>query len=65
MPTWIVHGYIAHTKGHSINWAKVTESTSKEKARRDIVKNGCSGLVKKKHFTPYLNNGGSMNPNEL
>ncbi len=24
---WIVHGYIAHTKGHLINWAKAAEST--------------------------------------
>ncbi len=27
MPKWIVHGYIAHTKGHLINWAKAAEST--------------------------------------
>jgi len=42
MPTWIMHGYIAHTKCHPINWAKAAESTSKEKANRDIIKNGRS-----------------------
>jgi hypothetical protein len=65
MPTWIVHGYIVHTKGHPINWAKVVESTSKEKTSRDIIKNGRSGQVKKKNSTPCFDNGGSMNPNDL
>lgn len=65
MPTWIVHGYITHTKGHPINWAQAAESTSKEKASRDIVKNGRLGQVKKEYSTLCFDSGGSMNPNEL
>jgi hypothetical protein len=65
MPKWIVHGYIAHTKGHLINWAKAAESTWKEKANRDIIKNGRSRRVKKEHSTPCFDSDGSMNPNEL
>jgi hypothetical protein len=65
MPTWIVHGYITHTKSHPINWAKAVKSTSKEKAHKDIIKNGRLGPIKKEHFMPCFDNGGSMNPNEL
>jgi len=28
---WIMHGFITHSKGHPINWAKVAKSTAKEK----------------------------------
>jgi hypothetical protein len=29
---WIVCGFITHSKGHPINWAKVVESTANKKA---------------------------------
>jgi hypothetical protein len=60
-----MHGYIAHTKGHPINWGKVAKLTSKEEACRDIMKNGRLGPIKKEHSTPYFDSGGNMNPNEL
>jgi hypothetical protein len=29
---WIVHGFISHSKGHPINWAKAAKSTANKKA---------------------------------
>ncbi len=29
---WIMPSFIAHSKGHPINWAKMTKSITKEKA---------------------------------
>jgi hypothetical protein len=34
---WLVKGYIAHEKGHEINWAKVIASTARKKAQRKNV----------------------------
>jgi hypothetical protein len=37
---WLVKGYIAHEKGHEINWAKATTLTTRKKAwRRNVGKN--------------------------
>jgi hypothetical protein len=63
IPTWIVHGFIARSKGHPINWAKVVKSTAKKKACQDGVKVGHLMVVKKKHTTNSLElSGGSLNP---
>jgi hypothetical protein len=43
----LVKGYIAHEKGHEINWAKATTSIARKKARRRNVgrlKNGSMEL---------------------
>ncbi len=40
---WLVKIYIAHEKGHEINWAKVVASTTRDKVlRRNVwkIKNG-------------------------
>jgi hypothetical protein len=64
IPTWIVCGFIAHSKGCPINWAKAIESITKEKACRDGMKVGWLVAVKKKHATYFLElSGGSLNPN--
>jgi hypothetical protein len=63
MPAWIVRGFIAESKGININWAKVVESTTKEKASRDEVKgNGQLGVVKRKQIINISDNGGSIIP---
>jgi hypothetical protein len=48
MMTWIVYGFIAQSKAKYINWAKVVESTSKEKACKDEVKVGARLAIMKK-----------------
>jgi hypothetical protein len=35
---WVVKGYISHTKGFKVNWARVATSTTKEKAHRLVAK---------------------------
>jgi hypothetical protein len=35
-----LHGFIAQGKGVNINWAKVAESTTKEKEHKDDAKGG-------------------------
>jgi hypothetical protein len=45
---WLVKIYIAHEKGHEINWAKVVASTTREKVwRRNVgkIKNGRMELL--------------------
>jgi len=39
---WLVKGYITQEKGHKVNWAKTTTSTSKKAQRRKVgrLKNG-------------------------
>lgn len=64
IPTWIVHGFIIHSKGHPISWAKMSELIAKEKACQDGMKVGLLVVVKKKHTTIFLElSGGSLNPN--
>jgi len=44
----LVKGYIAHEKGHEINWAKATTSIARKKARRrnvGIIKSGSMELL--------------------
>jgi hypothetical protein len=60
---WIVHGFITHSRGHPINWAKVVESIAKKKAHSDGVKVGQLVVVKKEYTMDSLElNGGSLNP---
>jgi hypothetical protein len=40
VPLWIVCGYITQTKNIENNWEKAVTSTTREKTRRDDVKNG-------------------------
>jgi hypothetical protein len=57
----IMHGFIAQGKGIDINWAKVVESTTKEKARRDDAKGGghLTTMKKERAFHP-INSGSNM-----
>jgi hypothetical protein len=61
IPVSIVHGFIAQRKGIDINWAKVVESTTKEKARRDDAKGGghLATMKKERAFHP-INSGSNM-----
>jgi hypothetical protein len=34
IPAWIVRGFITHSRGHPINWAKVVESIAKKSASK-------------------------------
>ncbi len=60
---WIVRGFITHSRGHPINWAKVVESITKKKAHLDGMKVGQLIVVKKEHTMDSLELcGGSLNP---
>ncbi len=64
IPTWIVRGFITHSKGHPINWAKTTKSTAKKKAHRDGMKVGRLVAIKNEHTMDSLElSGGNLNPN--
>jgi hypothetical protein len=59
----IAHGFIVHSKGHPINWAKASKLTAKEKAHQDGLKVGLL-VVKKEHITDSLElSGGRLNFN--
>ncbi len=59
-----MHGFITHSRGHSINWAKVAKSITKKKAHPDGMKVGQLVVVKKEHTMDSLEpSGGSLNIN--
>jgi hypothetical protein len=59
--TWIVHGFIAQGKGVDINWAKATDSTTKEKACKNDAKGGGHlTIVKKERASHLIDNGNIM-----
>jgi len=61
IPTSIVCGFIAQGKGIDINWAKVVESTTKEKAHIDDAKGGGHlTTMKKERASHPINSGNNM-----
>jgi hypothetical protein len=64
MPTWIVYGFIAQSKAKDINWAKVVESTSKEKARKDEIKVGARLAIVKKEQPWVVHSDKSLDCNK-